>query len=257
MILLFSTLLLASYGPSGRNDKSNNANKSISHSEWDSLLKAHVSDVGKVNYYGFFTDKDKLNAYLAKLSLGVNEDTWGEEEKLAYWINVYNSFTIKLIVDNYPVKSINDIGSWYQPVWFTSFIKIDGKSYSLWDIEHNIIRAQFNEPRIHFAIVCASESCPALLNVAYKGESLDTQLHNQLKRFLSDVTKNIIKKDKVLLSEIFNWFEDDFLNAGGVRKYVNSYSKVKIADDVDIEYFEYNWNLNEWSLGNGTYTGNN
>ena len=112
-------------------------------------------------------------------------------------------------------------------------------------IEHKILRKEFDEPRIHFAIVCASKSCPALLNRAYTADSLETQLTTQVKGFLADDFRNKISENKVGLSKIFSWFKGDFTKNGTLIEYINRYSAVKVNKDAEISYLKYNWELNE------------
>ncbi len=182
----------------------------VTHEMWDSLLQQHVSEDGKVNYQGFKRDSVRLNEYLNLLSKNhPSEQNWSREEQLAYWINAYNAFTVKLVVDNYPVQSIKDIKkgiAFVNSVWDIKFIQIEGRSYDLNNIEHGILRPKFKEPRIHFAINCASASCPKLLNRAYKADRLDKQLDEAAQAFLSDPFKNKIAADRIEISKIFSWF---------------------------------------------------
>ena len=170
----------------------------VSHAIWDSLLQQHVSKAGKVDYKGFIKDSTRLNQYLELLSSNhPNDDLWTAEERLAYWINAYNAFTVKLIIDHYPVRSIKDIKNgipFVNTVWDIKFIQIEGETYDLNNIEHGIIRARFNDPRIHFAVNCASVSCPRLSNHAYVADQLDEQLNASARAFLGDLSKNQIAR---------------------------------------------------------------
>jgi hypothetical protein len=215
----------------------------ISHEKFDKLLHKYVTDDGFVNYKGFKSDP-LFNQYLSELSNHPPQKSWSANDKLAYWINAYNAFTIKLITDNYPVKSIKDIGGTFGSPWDIEFIQIGGKTYNLSQIEHEILRKQFNEPRIHFAIVCASISCPKLRNEAYVPEKLNAQLNDQAKNFINDPSKNIITANSLKLSQIFNWFKSDFTKNGSLIDFLNKYSKVKISPTAKITYLKYNWNLN-------------
>lgn len=221
----------------------------LTHSTWTSLLKKHVDTKGHVDYKGFKTDEVKLDAYLAVLSKNPPTSSWKKEDKLAFWINAYNAFTVKLVVKNYPIKSIKELGGAIYKVntpWDIKFIEIGGETYDLNNIEHSIIRKQFNEPRIHFAVNCASVSCPNLRNEAYVGSKLNSQLDDQAKIFINDLTKNKISTESAQLSKIFTWFKSDF-NTGGssVEKFINTYSTSKINSKTKITYKEYSWNLNE------------
>lgn len=225
-------------------------NAQVSHKQWDELVNKHVSKSGNVNYKGFIQDKDHLDAYLNLLSNNPPKDTWTKNETLAYWINAYNAFTVKLIVKHYPVKSIKDLGGPIYRVntsWDIKFIKIGTEELDLNNIEHQKIRGQFNEPRIHFAVNCASVSCPKLLNEAYSANQLDAQLTRQTKLFLSDKTKNDLSNpNQPKLSKLFDWYKGDFTKNGvSLSDFINKYSDIKISKSASIGYLEYNWNLNE------------
>jgi len=216
--------------------------KPISHIGLDTLLKKHVSVQGNVNYKGFKKDSIAFEKYLSLLTKNPPDDsTWNNNEKLAYWINAYNAFTIKLILNNYPTKSIKNISN----PWDKKFFSIGKNKMNLNAIEHEILRKKFNEPRIHFAIVCASYSCPKLLNTAFTAANIEKQLEAQAKDFINDPKRNIITADKVQLSEIFSWFTGDFTKKGTLIAFLNKYSTVKINEKAKVSYLPYNWNLNE------------
>jgi hypothetical protein len=175
---------------------------------------------------------------------------WSDNEKLAYWINAYNAFTIQLILDNADqnLSSIKDIGSkikipFVNTPWDVKFIEIGGKKMDLNNIEHGIIRKQFNEPRIHFALVCAAKSCPPLRNEAFTAERLNEQLQSQGEKFVNDASKNKISKSEVSISKIFDWYGMDFKPTPIVET-LNKYSKVKIDDKAKVNYNTYDWSLN-------------
>ena len=222
--------------------------KPVTHEAWNKLLKKYVDNKGFVNYKGFIKDSIALNSYLNMLSENVPSASWTKEEKLAFWINAYNAFTIKLITDHYPVKSIKDIGSKIQipfvnTPWQKKFIPMGDKKIKLDDIENNILRKDFEEPRIHFSIVCASISCPKLRNEAYEASKIEAQLTDQAKAFLSDPTRNKPAENK--LSPIFKWFGGDFEKNGNKKiDFINKYSPTKV-DESKIEYMSYDWGLNE------------
>ncbi|GAC1310199.1 MAG: hypothetical protein NVSMB24_26970 [Mucilaginibacter sp.] len=222
-----------------------------SHGIWNSLLQKYVNENGFVNYKGFINDRVEFQKYLDILSNNPPEDNWSKEDKEAYWINAYNAFTVKLIIDHYPVKSIKDIGPKHQipfvnTPWQKKFFKIGKEEYKLDKIEHQILRKQFNDPRVHFAIVCASWSCAKLRNEAYEGSRLNKQLDDQAKDFLTDKRKNIITPEKAQLSSYFEWYRKDFEKKGvSFIDFINQYSPIKIKKDADISYLDYNWALNE------------
>ena len=234
---------------SGDNKKSYVVADPVDHEEWNVLLTKHVDENGWVDYKGFLKDKDALASYLNLLSdHPPNNNSWSEEEKLAYWINAYNAFTIQLIIDHYPLESIRDIQlsiPGIYTVWHKEFFEIGGVPSSLDEIEHKILRKQFDEPRIHFAIVCASISCPSLRNEAYTAEMLESQLQDQSVKFVNDPSRNIIKADKVSVSKIFSWFNDDFTKNGSLINFLNQFSTTKISSKAKVNYLDYNWGLNE------------
>lgn len=212
----------------------------LNHNSWSSLLQTHVSKNGNVNYKGFIKDSVKLNKYLNELSYTTPNETWTENETLAYWINAYNAFTIQLIIRNYPLESIKDLKN----PWGKKFITLHGKKYSLNEIEHSILR-KMNEPRIHFAINCASISCPKLLNSAYYASSLEEQLTKATKDFFADSTKNTISNSALQLSKLFKWFAKDFKANGSIQEFVNFYTPIEVSPKAKISYLDYQWQLNE------------
>ena len=213
----------------------------VSHSQWNDILHMNVSEKGNVNYKAIKTNPTNLDNYLDLLSENVPDDSWTKNEKLAYWINAYNAFTVKLIVNNYPVSSIKDIKN----AWDLEFIKLSDKVYTLNYIEHQIIR-KMNEPRIHFALVCAAVSCPKLFNQAFKASTLDQDLTELTEDFLKDNSKNSISEKRIELSKIFTWFEKDFKQNGkSLIDFLNSYSEVKISPKAKKSFNKYDWRLNE------------
>ncbi len=213
----------------------------IDHSQWDKLLKKHVNNEGMVDYKGFINDEVKLNAYLKMLSEKNPKNDWSVQELLAYYINLYNAATVKLIVENYPVKSIKDIDG----AWTKGRVAVGDKTLSLGGIENGILR-KMNEPRIHFAINCASISCPKLLNEAYTASKINEQLARATKEFINS-DKNDISANNPKLSSIFDWYQKDFVVNGkkDVIGYINQYSNNKIKSGATLSYKNYDWNLNE------------
>ncbi|RPA68829.1 DUF547 domain-containing protein [Cyclobacteriaceae bacterium YHN15] len=252
MKVLFIYLSLFLFNHScGYSELGQSYSASPSHQLFDELLKKHVNVQGMVNYKGFIQDRSKFENYLELLSNNApDRKTWTKEEQLAYWINVYNAFTIKLIIDNYPVKSIKDLDPkvsipLVNTVWHIKFFKIGGKDASLDEIEHKILRKEFDEPRIHFAINCASVSCPKLLNEAFRPEYIDSQLDKVAKSFINDPARNKITANGVEISQIFSWFKGDFTKNGSLIDYLNVYSNVRISSNAKISHLKYDWSLNE------------
>lgn len=223
----------------------------MKHEQWTILLQKYVGRDGTVNYKGFQKDSLDLNAYLNELSTNApDENSWSGEEQIAYWINAYNAFTVKLILDHYPLESIKDIGAAIQipfinSPWDIKFIEINGDKLDLNNIEHSILRKKFNEPRIHFAINCASFSCPQLRREAYIADRLDVQLEEQAIQFINDSERNNIAPAHAEVSKIFSWFKGDFTKNGSLKEFLNQYAKIKIEEDVKISHLDYNWSLNE------------
>ena len=222
----------------------------VSHQKWDDLLKKYVNERGDVNYQGFMNNKAALESYLDILSNNPPQKDWSKQEKMAYWINAYNAFTVKLIVDHYPLESIQDLHPTIKipgvsTVWHKDFFKIGGEDFDLDRIEHKILRKNFQEPRIHFAINCASESCPKLLNEAFAPEKLDSQLQAQTKAFVNDHSKNRISSKSIKISKIFKWFTGDFTKNGSLIDFLNRYSNTQIKADAEVDYMDYDWSLND------------
>jgi len=217
---------------------------------YSALLSKYVSSDGNVNYPGFIKEKKRFQTYLDYLSNNKPNSKEPKNVRLAYWINAYNAFTIKLIIDNYPMESITKLHPYYyipgyNTVWHKEFFQIGEEDFNLDRIEHDILRKEFNEPRIHFTINCASKSCPVLRNEIYSASKINDQLQDQTRRFLSDSTKNKISKNKLELSEIFNWFPDDFNINGELALFIDRYTEISILSGAEITFLPYDWSLNE------------
>ncbi|MDX2128746.1 MAG: DUF547 domain-containing protein [Chloroherpetonaceae bacterium] len=234
------------------------APNSFDHSIFDAVLKKYVVN-GKVNYKGL-KQEPLFKDYLNQLEKADLTQLKTREEKIAFWINAYNAYTLKLILDNYPVKSIRDVTflgntifGFVSGPWKKEFCKVGGKVYSLDYIEHEILRKELGEEKIHFAVNCASESCPILRPEAYRGERLKEQLNDQLQIFLSDTLKNQFKfeENTLYLSPIFDWYANDFKKNGkALLDYLKPYltqSQQKILESgtVEIKFMDYDWSLNE------------
>lgn len=215
--------------------------QNFDYRSYNSLLNSHVSSRGNVNYDKLKTNKADLDKVVEEFQKNQPSSKWSRNEILAYYINSYNVHTLKKVIDNYPTKSIKNIKN----AWDDKFIILGSKKISLSYIEHNILR-KMNEPRIHFAINCASYSCPNLLNVAYLPNTLETQLELVTKEFVNDSSKNDISTDEIKISEIFNWFSGDFKTKNtSLIDFLNKYSTVKISDNAKVRYLSYNWSLNK------------
>jgi hypothetical protein len=223
----------------------------VSHELWDQLLREYVDEYGLVDYAGLRADSARLRAYLDVLeSAHPNDENWSREEQLAYWLNAYNAFTVELILRHYPVASIKDIKNgipFVNTVWDIEFIHIQEQAYTLNNIEHGIIRKYYDEPRIHFALVCAAMSCPKLQRFAYTPEQLSAQLDSAGTTFLNDRYRNEVRPDVARLSKILDWYWGDFKPTYADRQaLVNAYYKGEaVTPATEIDFLEYNWALNE------------
>ncbi len=218
-----------------------NSSVNLDHSGWTKLLQKHMDSNGDVNYKAFKNDRKELDKYLSMLSENMPDKTWSVQEQLAYYINLYNAYTVDLILKNYPVKSIKDLDG----PWIKAIVPVGDVMISLAGIENSILR-KMKEPRIHFAINCASISCPKLLNEAFTAEKINEQLDRVTKDFINS-DKNSINQGSAQLSPIFDWYKKDYLvrGVGSIREFVNQYSEVQIKEGAKITFQEYNWNLNE------------
>lgn len=214
------------------------------HSPWNLLLTTYVDDQGKVDYKALKENQKQLDSYLNLLNSNPPKELWTENQKKAYLINAYNAFTIKLIISNYPLESIKDIGGIFSNPFSTKFATIGNKTYSLDDIEKGML-LKMGDPRVHFAVNCASESCPKLDNEAYVASKLNQQLDAATIEFIHS-DKNKLSPNKVELSKIFKWYASDFEKGGrSVIDFINQYSKYNIKSNASISYLSYSWKLNE------------
>lgn len=242
-------ILLISALPAGCSLPKVNSNaRPIVHQSLTTLLQKHVSSDGRVNYASLKADSNALNDYLGLLEHHHPNKGWTSNERKAYWINTYNAFTLRLIIRNYPVSSIKDLGGAVYKVntpWDIRFITIEGYNYDLNNIEHDILRKEWSDARIHFAVNCASVSCPILANTAYEAATLDTQLDEAARRFINDPTRNRLSNDEAELSKIFRWFKGDFTRKGNLIDFINHYAENPLNASASINYLDYDWNLNE------------
>ncbi|MDF1865209.1 MAG: DUF547 domain-containing protein [Saprospiraceae bacterium] len=213
--------------------------KKTIHDLWDELLKRNVLSNGTVNYTAIKARKTVLNEYLKILSENPPQANWSRAKTMAFWINAYNAFTIKLIVDNMPVKSIKDLEG--GKPWDKKWIKIGNKTYSLNIIENDILRPKYKDARIHFAVNCAAKSCPPIWNRAWTEANLDHQLEERTKIFIDNNKFNQVSETKAKISKIFEWYASDF---GNLITYLNKYTTENIATNATVTYKEYDWSLN-------------
>ena len=219
---------------------SSQRNEKVNYDLWEVLLQKHVSSDGQVNYEGFKKDSSKFNEFLRIISKTRINSSWSKRDKMAFWINAYNAYTVKLIINNYPTKSIKSI----KGPWKTKFFSINGTPMSLGEIEHKILR-NFGDPRIHFAINCASASCPRLIQVPFKASNLERLLERQTKEFINNPFYNTITEYTVNVSKLFDWYKKDFKeDSGTVTNFINKYSDVNVKDQEEKGYKAYDWSLN-------------
>jgi hypothetical protein len=223
---------------------------SVDNRLWAELLKAHVQN-GRVDYDGFKQDESKLDRYLAILS-ATDPGTLFHNHQFAFYINAYNAFTIKLILTRYPgINSIKEISSFFSNPWHKKFIPLNGFKVNLDHIEHDILRSRFKDPRMHFAINCAAKSCPPLLNKPYEGDTLESRLDEQTRRFINHPGNTFLKDGTLFISRIFKWFEADF--SGKPLSFISRYADDALKQALDntaatgeipIQYLYYDWTLN-------------
>ncbi|WP_193744966.1 DUF547 domain-containing protein [Marinimicrobium sp. LS-A18] len=238
------------------------------HKTYAQVLENHVqwSENGTRSTVDYATLKaypNNLNQYLEQLS-GVEKSqlkTWSRDQQLAFLINAYNAFTLKLIIDHYPVDSIRDIGTFWQNPWKMRFFTLLGEEMHLDQVEHEIIREPgvYNEPRIHFAVNCASIGCPALRTEPFTAKQLEQQLEDSTERFLQDETRNRYRDGRLEVSSIFKWYREDFergwqgidsLDAFFLR-YADSLGLSEAEREelregaVEYRFLDYDWTLNE------------
>jgi hypothetical protein len=220
----------------------------VEHGLYAGLLKKYVKN-GVVNYQGLKSEEAKLDQYLEVLE---NTDTGvlPRNEQFAFYINAYNAWTIKLILSGYPgLKSIKDLGSLFRSPWKKKICRIDGDIITLDDVEHNILRPRFKDPRIHFAVNCASKGCPPLRSEPYRGSILNQQLDDSAKTFINNPAFNRLEGRILYVSKIFDWFADDFNKdiIGFFLKYGGESLRRQLEAkraQINVKYLDYDWSLN-------------
>lgn len=216
------------------------------HARYDALLSAYVQGTA-VDYAAWAADSADvvaLASYVEGLAR-LDPSGWPEADALSYWINLYNAVTLRLILEHHPLDSIKDLGGFLKTSpWKRKLVTVGGRSLTLDDIENDVIRATFDEPRIHFALNCASVGCPPLQPWAYVPDRLDEQLDAACEFALSREGWVHVSGDTVRLTKIFDWYEADFASAGGVLAFVNRFRADPIPVDADVAYLPYDWSLN-------------
>lgn len=206
--------------------------------EADSFFSTYVSN-GNVDYKSISQNPSKLNSVL-ELAKDISVSTSKEKTYQAFWINAYNLSVIKGIIDNYPVKSPLDTKGFFD----TTKYEVGGTKITLNDIENKKLRAQFNEPRFHFVLVCGAKGCPPIIPTAYTASNLEKLLQQQTVRALNDPNFIKVKGNNIAFSEIFKWYKEDFVKNGTEIDFLNKYRKEKVPNDAKITYYSYDWRLN-------------
>jgi hypothetical protein len=218
------------------------------HTLYGELLAEYNRD-GHVDYAGLKAEESRLDGYLDKLSK-VDPEKLSPPDRFAFYVNAYNAWTIKLILSGYPgIESIKDLGNIFKSPWKRKFVVINGKMMTLDHIEHDILRPQFKDPRVHFAVNCASLGCPPLFKEPFVGSRLEEQLNTATTVFINDIQYNRLEGNTLFVSKIFKWFKEDFNDdvIGFFRQYASAGLKSRIDErgtNLKIAYLDYDWGLN-------------
>ena len=224
---------------------------SFSHDPFNQVLQAYVDEAGRVNYTKLKANPEKLEKYLDLLAVAKPMEL-SYNAQLAFWVNAYNALVIKGVLDHYPTTSVRKV-KWFGGFFNRLKFQVAGKTYTLNQIEHDIIRTEFVDPRIHFVLVCASTSCPPLENRAFSAEDIEERLETATFNFVQNPEQVRIDRAKrrVYLSKIFKWYDDDFKEGyDGVADFLTDYLSLEDAEflaspDVKFRYLDYDWTLND------------
>lgn len=227
------------------------AAKKVDNSLYAELLAKHTRD-GLVDYASFKTEHPKLKKYLEHLA-GINPDELSRDDAFAYYINLYNAATVDLILENYPgIDSIKDIGGLFGNPWKIEFISLKGKKVHLDHVEHEIMRPTYKDPRLHFAVNCASMGCPPLYEKPFEGETLDATLDKLTRQNMDDPVHTRLEGDDLYVSKVFDWFGEDWGGKEEKVAFVRKYSPPEqaarfdqIGSRLDLKYSHWDWTLND------------
>ncbi|SNR14221.1 DUF547 domain-containing protein [Tenacibaculum jejuense] len=233
---LFITLLFSALAYSAQ---------SQSNEVFDALLKTYVTSDGMLDYKGLRKNKAVLDIYLNQLEATIPTKKWSSKKAKAFWMNAYNAYTIKLIIDSYPLKKLTDIKIKGRNAWKLPFAKVGKKTYSLDYIEHKILRRWHDDARIHVGVNAGSVSGPKFPNYAFTAKNIDQKLESLMSDFINDASKNKISLTEIQVSKIFEWYQEDFTSNTTLVDYINKYSKTKVNDNAKVSYLEYDWSLND------------
>ena len=221
----------------------------VNHEIWADLLEKYIKP-GGVDYTGFKKEEDRLDQYLAVLE-NTDPEKLPRNEQYAYYINLYNAWTIKLILSGYPgVKSIKEFGTILKSPWQKEWVRVNGEIITLDHVEHDILRPRFKDPRVHFAINCSAASCPPLRPEPYLAATLDQQLDDSTRAFVNDADSYRLEGNTLYVSRIFQWFSEDFNEdaLGFYLQYAEGELKEKLSrqkDNIKVKYLHYDWALND------------
>ena len=224
-----------------------------SHKAWDALLRKHVvlidnAKASQMNYAAMAAERAALNEYLQDLSR-VSESEfsgWTQAEQVAFLINAYNAYTVEKILTRYPdIRSIWDFGRFFGNPFRDEFFSLLGRRMSLDRLEHGVLRKRYREPRIHFAVNCASIGCPMLREEAYVGTRLEAQLEEQAQRFLSDRTRNRFRDGRLEVSKIFDWYREDFEPRADYFARYAGILGIPQGASPRLVFLDYDWSLND------------
>jgi len=230
--------------------------ESIDHGAWDRLLAAYLaSDRRGVNRFAYgrvtAADRSKLDAYVAALS-ALPVDSYNRAEQFAYWVNLYNAVTVRVVLGDYPVQSIRDINDGFLSPgpWDRKLVAVEGEALSLNDIEHRILRPLWRDARIHYALNCAAVGCPNLRSRAFTAANSAASLEAAARDYINDRRGVRFVKGGLVLSSIFIWYRDDFGgDDAGVLAHIKRYAAPDLAAEIDggtkVQGYEYDWSLNE------------
>lgn len=253
-----AALLLVSCAPAAKQVEGNWATSGtkaepINHDAWDEILTDYArpadDGVNRVDYNGIKSKAaSELKAYLIALQ-SVTISEYPRDEQFAYWVNLYNAATVQVILDNYPLESIRDIGLLGQGPWKDKILKVEGRKLSLDDIEHGILRPLWKDVRLHYAVNCAAIGCPNLALKAYRASTLEAMLDDAARAYINHPRGFTKVKGKLVASNIFEWYQSDWGKDADVlthaRKYANGDVAAMLSSAKTIDGYDYDWALND------------
>ena len=257
LVFVFTILSQSAHADLAAQFSAANQNNStrINHAQWDSFLSTYVyqghDGVAHVNYSAARRDLPNLNNYVSALS-AIPVTNLNRAEQMAFWINLYNALTVKIVLDNYPVNSIKDIkGSILSSgPWKSKLVNVQGAQLSLDDIEHRILRPIFRDNRVHYAVNCASIGCPNLMPRAFTAQNLDTFLNQNAAAYINHPRGAQVSNGRLRVSKIYRWFKEDFGQSDAniimhLRHFAQGQLAADLANITRIDSTTYDWSLND------------